>query len=241
MDMQLVPKNALELIQPWTHWFLYGDSGSGKTQDAATFPRPLFLVPQNEGSLATLRGQDVPYYEITDMSSPIVAGTGGMNRVLEEIERAYASAPDDFPYDTIVLESMSHYCDLVIEELSDGGKTIMDQFRWGKLSSHLRNVQARLRRLDVHVVFTALARTDKADDGTVVGEPLMPGQSALKLPAACDVIGYCEVTTSKNAPQYKVHFRRHRHFMARSRFKGLPSTVEDFDFQQVSHLLRAGA
>lgn len=234
-------KNAADLHSPWTHWFLYGDSGSGKTRNCSTFPRPLFIVPQNEGSLATLRGQNVPYFEVVDMSSPLRDGAGGMVRVLDAIEAEYNAAPDQFPYDTIVLESMSHYCDLVVEELSSGGKATMDQFKWGQLSSHLRNIQTRLRRLDVHVVFTALARTEKGDDGSIVGEPMIPGQSAIKLPAACDVIGYCEVTSGKNNPKWRVHFRRHKHFMARTRFAGLPDTIDDFDFQQVSHLLKAGA
>jgi hypothetical protein len=236
--IQSTVKNAQQLIQPWTHWFLYGDSGSGKTLAASTFPRPVFLVPQNEGSITSLRGRDVPYYEIVDMGSALVSGRGGMLRVLDELEAMYAEDPNTFPYDTVVVESLSHYCDLVTEELTGGGIRPMDQFRWGQLSSHLRTIQVRLRRLDVHAVFTSLARTTTADDGTVIGDAMIPGQSSIKLPAACDVIGYCEVTTSKNNPVHRIHFRRHKHFIARSRFDGLPATIDNFSFQQVETLLQ---
>src|ERR1051325_4596977 len=129
----LSAKNALALTLPWTHWFFYGDTGSGKTRAASTFPRPIFLVPQNEGSIVTLQGLDIPYYEITDMGSPLVNGTGGMNRALDEIEALYAEGPDAFPFDSIVVESLSHYSDLVQEELTGGATRPMDQFKWGQL------------------------------------------------------------------------------------------------------------
>ena len=109
MTTILSAKNATALIQPWTHWFFYGESGSGKTVNASSFPRPLFLVPQNEGSIATLRGRDIPYYEITDMGSPLQNGVGGMNRALDEVEALYNEAPDQFPFDTTVIENLSHY------------------------------------------------------------------------------------------------------------------------------------
>lgn len=237
--MTLSLKNAKDLDAPWTHWFLYGDSGSGKTMAASTFPNPVFIIPKNEGSITTLRGTDVPYYEATDMNSRLSKdGVGGMNAILQELEDEYHRAPDDFPFDTIVVESMSHYADLIIEELTEGGKAPMNQQQWGLLTAHIRNIQARLRNLDVHVVFTALAKTDKSDDGkTLIGEPLIQGQSARKLPAACDVIGYCEESGGKNNTVWRVHFRRHKHFAARSRFTELPRVVEDFHFNEVEQYI----
>ena len=242
--MALSTKNAKDIGTPWVHFFLYGDTGSGKTKAASTFPRPLFLVPQNENSITTLRGQDVPYYEIIDMSSPVADGIGGMIAVLDEIERAYDKGPEEFPFDTIVIESISHYADLCIEEMSKGNALQMDQQKWGRLGSHFRNLQTRLRKLDCHVVFTALAKASVIADaedggGQAPGAPLIQGQTALKLPSACDVIGYCEeYRANAKDLEYRVHFRKYRHFPARSRFSRMPAVVKNFDFKKVEAFLK---
>lgn len=236
--MSLSFKNAKNLENPWTHWFFFGATGSGKTTLAATFPRPIFILPKNEGSIATLRGQDIPYYEVIDLSSKIKNGVGGMNRVIDELEALYKKSPDDFPFDTIVIESTSHYADLVIEDMTAGGRIQMNQGMWGVLAAHFRNIQSRLRNMDVHVVFTALDKVDKADDGTVIGGPLIPGQTAKKLPSSCDVIGYCELAGGKNNLNYRVHFRKYKAFDARSRFDGIPAQVENFNFADLEkHLV----
>jgi len=239
--MTITAMNAQNLQSPWTHWFMYGDSGAGKTKAASTFPRPVFLVPENEGSITTLRGMDMPYYTITDKSSPLRNGRGGMVHVLDELEHEYASNPDNFPFDTIVVESLTHFADLAVEEISNGATVPMDQFRWGLLSSHLRNLQARLRRLDVHAVFTALAKTEADDNKVLLGLPMVQGQAALKIPSACDVIAYCEVSPSKNAPVFSVHTRRYKHFIARSRFKRLPARIDNFNFADIADTLGADA
>jgi len=242
--MTISAKNAKDILAPWVHFFLYGDTGSGKTMAASTFPRTLFLVPQNENSITTLRGRDVPYYEIIDMSSPVNAGVGGMIPVLEEIEKAYDQGPDAFPFDTIVIESISHYADLCIEEMSKGNALQMDQQKWGRLGSHFRNLQTRLRKLDCHVVFTALAKASiiaDAEDGgaRTPGSPLIQGQTALKLPSACDVIGYCEeYRPNAKDMKYRVHFRKYQTFPARSRFSRMPAVVESFDFKKIEDFLR---
>jgi AAA domain len=229
--MSLSARNAKDLIAPWTHWFLYGESRSGKTKSASTFPRPVFLVPYNEQSITTLRGLDMPYYEITGMKGAVVNGSGGLEDVLTELETEYYKDPDAFPYETVVVESISHYSDLVADELTRGGKAFMDQAKWGQFLAHFRNVQSRLRRMDVHAVFTALSDV-KTTENTTIGGPLIQGQTSKKLPSACDVIAYCEEIRAKTSI-YRMHLRRYGHFAAGSRFSKLPEIIDDFDFKNI--------
>lgn len=216
---------------------------SGKTTAALTFPYPFFIVPMTENSIATGRGQDVPYVE--------AAGPTDLNAVLAYLEDAQRksqqllaaekpeAAWEAFPYQTVVVESLSHYTDLIIEELTNGGTRKMDMQQWGLLSSHLRNIHTRLSNLPIHVVYTALAQVKENDSGAIQGGALMSGAMAMKLPSACDAIGYCEQTMTKDGMQYRVHFRRFKQFPARIRApRGVetPAFIDDFTFDKVKGL-----
>lgn len=229
------------LSDPYTRWFLYGASGAGKTQAASTFPVPLFIVPRSENSHVTLMGRDFDVVLIEDRASLV--------RVIQELEErveraqdlwardtddAIARADEIFPWQTIVVESLSHYCEMLVEDISRGGAKRMDQQQWGLLSSHLRNVHQRLSLLPVHVVYTAL---DAAGTEDTAGKPLMTGKNATIIPSACDVIGYCECATSKRGTVYRVHFREFQRNIARSRFPGLPERVVNFDFAELEKTL----
>lgn len=234
-------KNAADLINPWAHWFFYGPTGSGKTQLASTFPRPLFIVPQNEKSIATLRGLSFPYYEVCDMDRAKLntkTGVGSMISIIDKIEFLYRRAPDKFPFDTIVVESLTHYADLVQEQLTNGATKTMAQHDWNSISSHMRSIQTRARALELHWIFTALDKTEQSDDGkTVIGGPHLSGQLATKFPSSCDVIGYCEEIRGKDESIYRVHFRRHKYFPARSRYRRIPPVIDNFNFADVQFAL----
>lgn len=241
----LPKKNAQDITAPWTTWFLYGDTGSGKTSAAATFPRPYFIVPQNEQSIVTLKGRDIDYVEVIGsgtLEKRSVKPSGfGLEQIVTMIEQEYASQPDSFPYDTIVIESLSHYMDLVIEELTAGNKYDMDWSKWGLLSGHLRSIHGRLRTLDVNVVYTALANVPSDDGGKNNGPkqslgPMMQGKMAFKLPSACDVVGYFEINAGK-PPHYYAHFQPHRNYTARTRFPGIPAKVENFNYADIAQFL----
>jgi len=234
--------NAQALV-PWTHWFVYGATRSGKTEMASTFPDPLFIVPQNEASITTLMGRDVPYvlcsspFGAFDESTGIGGLVGQKDKhgnseigILDALERMYRKNPNSFPYQTIVLESMSHYCDMVEEHLTMGATKQMDPLAWGKMKDHLRHVQLRLRKMNVHVVFTCLDET-KTNEKTKIttGGPLMSGKAAKTLPSSCDVIAY----TRRAGDKFYVHFKNYSHFYAGTRFPRFPQQIENFRFEDV--------
>jgi hypothetical protein len=235
--MSLSFKNAAQLDAPWTRWFFYGETGSGKTSIAASFPDPVFIVPVNEGSIVTLRGRDIPYYESCDMSSQVRDGVGGLNRILDELERNYVQDINAFPFQTIVLDSLTHYSELVVEEISESGTKQMDPKKWGEVGAHFRNVHSRLCNMQVHVVYTALSRIDKNDAGVVIAGPFLSGAAAIKLPSACEVVGYCEATKVKGITEYRTHFKKCGFYPARTRFGALPDVIQNFDFAEVQPYL----
>jgi hypothetical protein len=237
-------QNAQAITQPWLHIFLYGDTGSGKTTAAATMPTPLMLMPASEGSELTLAGQDIEFIKLgRDANNQHIDAVTHTNIVLAELEERMArfNAGDDaaFPWETIVLENWTHYCDMVIASLTNDGRKPMDMQGWGKLGTFLMSIHTRLRRLPVHVVYTALAKLSEGEGKAQVGMPSIPGSVALKLPTSCDLIGYMEeIPPSRGGevPTHRVHFRKKGPYMARTRFRGFPAYIDDFSFDQIAAL-----
>lgn len=240
----------------YTAWFLFGAMGSGKTTAISTFPAPLFLVPANEGSQLTLkdRGLDMPYVIVGRENGQPIPARRHINAILTDLEKRhrkmqklfreagkaeteeeadvlYTKGDKAFPWRTIGVESITQMADLFIEDITEQGRHAMDQQKWGVLANTFRSIHNRLRNMDVHIVYTAL---DKIDDKTTHGLPNIQGSTATKLPAACDVVGYCEEATAGNKSTYRVHFRRFGKYVARTRFNRMPRMVTNFNFGEVA-------
>lgn len=261
--MQIHSTLADPELDPYTAWFLYGPTGSGKTRAAATFPRPLILVPRNESSQLSLRQFDLPYTTIgredgnpqgaavkvrpqlqrfiSDMRQAAneadaylaAAWKADPNGESDEARELFAKADKAFPYETFVFESLSHLTDLLVEEIGNSGsgkaKGKMDIQKWGEIQSFYRNLHNALRGLPIHIVYTAL---DAYDDEQERGGPAISGKTSERLPSACDVIGYCEEVPDKT-PTYRIHFRRYKNYVARSRFDAVPRVVTNFNFEKL--------
>lgn len=232
-----------DLDEPWTRWFLYGDTGTGKTTAAASFPRPLFLVPVNEKSVTVLSGRKFPYVLIKDWSAPFEEskGVGGMNAVLQRIEMEYKRDPNAFPYDTIVAEALTHLAELFKDELTQGSKVSMDVQKYDKLTSYFRGMHARLSQLDTHVVYCALAQVDEK---TSRGDAYLSKKIKEIIPSSCEVYAYLTAADKgkdKNGiplpKDYKMYTTPHGEWKARTRYRNLPPVMHNFKFDDIKHLL----
>jgi hypothetical protein len=244
-------------LDPWLHVFFYGDTGSGKTHNASTFPKPLFIVPQNEQSQTTLMGRDFDYIEVTGPHGGFNESTGqggmfaeptangqGPDGIIDKLEKLYRKNPNEFPWETLVFESTTHYAELVQEYISKGGTKAIDQLGWGKYTQHFRSLHTRLRAIQVHVVFTALAEVKVLEKSkTEVGAPMLSGKSKNLLPSACDIIGFCKripgyMDKERTIPRHRVFFRPEAPYYARTRFKAMPEYVDQFSFDKIERFCR---
>lgn len=223
-------KNAKDIQAPWAHVFLYGPSGGGKTTSASSFPNPLFLVTKLENSVLTLRGKDFKYIEVSKT-----------DELVDVLESFYVlqqtKGPEALPFETLVLESVSHYCDMITGEIfgkktkSTGAASLdkvtsgaMVQADWRVMRTHFVYIQRALKRLEAHTVMTALADPPRFDQQTKIysdGGPLIQGAARDILPSACDIISYVE----SDNDVYRAHSRPHARYVARTRFEQMPSTV----------------
>jgi hypothetical protein len=269
VSIQIQQTGALKGQVPYTAWFFYGETGSGKTTAASSFPDPIFLVPSNENSFIALLDQErsFPYVILgKDMQTgqplkvrqhvmEVLGWFEDMHREAvrlqnvaaaleaagkaEEADAKYDEAARAFPYQSVVLESCTHLVDLVIEDITDYGRKPIDQRGWGLIQTFLRTVHDRLRALDVHIVYTALAQVkDVKGTESSQGSPNISGSMAQKMPSACDCIGYCEeLNGPKGESIYRIHFRKFGPYPARARFRRMPKFVDGFKFEAVAEYL----
>jgi hypothetical protein len=176
---------------------------------------------QEQAIPVVLMGRDVLFKRITSGTDMLTLVTH-----LEQIQAK--EGPDGLPGQTLVLDSLSHYADLVIEEIAAGRKNGMDQQGWGALATHFRLLQQRLRNLDLHVIYTSLAETLTNDTGAAIGgRPRLTGAARDMLPSACDLILYLDVRDSvgQAAPIHRAYSRPKAGYIARSRFPTLPGEM----------------
>lgn len=198
----------------------YGPTRSGKTHLAATFPRPIFIVPQNEGSEEVIRGRDLPIKKI--------ASSAGMTATLHELLAFQRSGQLHQWGETVVVESLSHYSEIFEMELTNHGVGTMSG-QWGKYGSHFVFMREVLWQLDAHVVFTALpaVKTDKGGGVLRAGVKLY-GQPGDLLVSSCDLVGYCEQVAGN---QFLCHVENYGPYPGGTRIKGMPNGIyQNFNF-----------
>lgn len=232
--MTIQKSNTLDPVSPWTRWFFAGESGSGKTTAISTFPGELLIIePGNESSSTTLRenGIEAEVWQVFTMDD--------MEKAIADLMTRYddmlAGNEDAFPWQTVVIESLTHYADLVIEALTNGYREDMNQYKWGQLSFHIIGIHNRLVNLGAHLAYTSQVEFSEKDKKLV---PMLQGRARVIIPAACDAVGLCDVTARNikgkgNVVEYKTYFRTHRSFSARTRYNWVPQEIVNFDFTEL--------
>lgn len=175
-------------------YVFYGKSGTGKTTLAGTFPKPLLLDIQDEGTDSVLDIKGLKVWDITD---------------LDDFEDAFwYLKKGDHPFKTVILDTVTMLQHLKIEDLvgeklrklgkQAGDWGTMTKQDWGAVASYLKHWITEFRNLDMIVIFIAQERIFNASDddddrnqGQIdpeVGPALSPAVKS-HLNAAVSVIG----------------------------------------------------
>lgn len=212
--------NAAAMPTHRVHCCFYGPTGSGKTAIAASFPRPIFIIPQNEGSEETLRGLPIPVKKVNTSTE--------MVNTLHELLALHKSGHLHEWGETIIIESLSHYSELFEMELTNRGAGTM-QGKWGQYNSHFVFMREVLWQLDAHVVFTGLPMVKTDKNGSVIKAGVkLYGQPGELLVSSCEVVGYCEQIAGN---QFLCHVENYGGYPARTRIRGMPNaTYQNFNF-----------
>lgn len=227
-------RNAADYKEQWLRVFLYGGMRSGKTTQAASFPQPFFLGAPNENGIQTLQGLDVPYFvpgEL-DVMTTTEDMQGLLNLVLADVQALGVARDGGAAWrakwgSTIIWDSVSHYADAVVNQLSlkkdqrtgELIRTETSQQTWGLLRTHLTNIRDVLFRLPCHVIITALDNTTTDEKGNITWQgPRIQGAAGDLIPSSCELLGYCDAVGNDN---FVVYFQKYGKAEAGTRLSGM--------------------
>lgn len=164
---------------PVDTFLIYGDTRSGKTEFAATFPRPLIIADATEGGYTTIKRMDRSKWFEEDRK-PIVKAVDTMNdmaKLSPEVDAMIARGE----VCTIVFDAFSYYCDFYLAQLLKLQSKPDNRQAYGQLGVHLREVRTNYHAKGVNTVWLCLAKHPDADDPK--GRPMIPGQQSDKFSA----------------------------------------------------------
>lgn len=218
------PTNVL----PRNTFLVYGDSRTGKTTWAATFPRPVFFSDATEGGWDSIANMsDDQLFE--PGVKPLVWAIEKMDDMVTARAKAEPLIASG-RIQTIVTDSISYYCDLFLNFLLMAQAKKDTRSAYGDLGNHLRDLRVKTHMLPVNVVWLALAK--HPDDVFPVGGPMIPGQQADKFMAGVHYIFHSRVDQQKRGqellpPTYEMRTRKYLGYIAGNRLGGRANQLPD--------------
>lgn len=222
--------------------FSYGQSRTGKTRFAGSFPRPLFLSDVTEGGWETLRHMpDSALYE--PGVRPEVWGIekfADMPDALGKVRQLITSNPSRVR--TLVVDSISFYQDTYLVDMErvmprKNGE-VDTRALYQNLFNHLRWLMVEIGKLPINTVYLALEKAP--DDKGNPGGPLLAGKSAQAAPARCGYFFYHRVSrpTLDAPPVFEVRTKPFERFLAGTRASEvLPDPLPEPTYRCLAKLL----
>jgi len=215
-------------VMPRNTFLVYGDSRSGKTTWAATFPRPLFLSDVTEGGWDSIANMsDEQMFE--PGVKPLVWGIEKMADMAEARAKALPLIQSG-RVQTLVIDSLTFYTDLYLNYLIGMQAKKDMRAAYGDLGNHLRDLRVQTHALPVNVVWLCLAK--HPDDDNPTGRPMIPGQQGDKFMAGCHYIFYARSWQEKRGqellpPNFEMRTRRYMNYIAGNRLGGRAQDLPD--------------
>lgn len=166
----------------------YGDTRTGKTRFAGTFPNALFIADKSERGWTTLETMPgVEFYH--EDKPPLVFGVINRQEMTEALAKAEQLVKLGY-IDTLVVDSLTFYAESWYQSelqatLAVPNAKLDTRGLYGALSSHLADIRMQIHEWGCNVVWTALAAPP--EDGRQ-GGPMISGKSRERFPAGCDHI-----------------------------------------------------
>jgi hypothetical protein len=231
---------------------IYGESGSGKTVAATSFPTPL-LVYDFDGKInSAARTHSVERtrgIEVCDCQH------GGRNqskfqdfdRYLTELERMYRSLtgnPEGAQFKTVVVDSITQFCEALMTHIITKfparrvNNLLPNQQDYHQFSVEFKDYVMRLLSLPINVVMTAHIEESKDENtGEIEHKPFVKGQKlAPWLPAVFEEVYHQFVKVENGKSSYVWRTQSDAKFNCRSQLPGMAAIVKA-DWESINQAL----
>ena len=218
----------------WIKTMAVGESGTGKSQFAASFPTPGFVFDFGK-EILSYRGKDFTYeqYELTAQG-------------WSKYERDFIQVKKDVKekvYKTVIVDNLSSMTDLCMEKALqlDPKRSATGGPLWQVHYSMVKNLmEGKLRQmlnLDCNLVFIAHLDPITDDNGAVIGvEPSLTGKLSGDVPAYFDEVFYHAIKRGPNGPEWVIQTvpigRNHGRSRASGRERLLPDILPN-DYAEI--------
>jgi hypothetical protein len=220
--------------------FVCGDSGTGKSIFASTFPTPGFVFDFDKG-IDSYRGKDFDYEQF-DLSPQ---GWVQFEKTLMTLEK---ELKEDCRYKTIIIDSTTVMTDLAMERSMqlDPKRSATNGPLWNVHYQMVKNlVEGKLRKiinLPCNIVVIAhLENITNQETGALIGiEPLLTGNLSKRVPGYFSEVYYANVKQKDGKNQYLMQTVNKGFYKARSRMRGVEDYLEDYvpnDYNKIMEML----
>jgi hypothetical protein len=230
-----LPIQPVQSRSPFLNIMVYGDSGTGKTvlagsADGVPDMRSVLIIDV-EGGTESLRAH------FPEVDTVRVITWKDMQNVYNELHRG------KHEYRTVVLDSLTEIQKFnmysIMEELvqkkgdaSNVDPDVPSMREWGKNLEQIRRMVRGFRDLQMHTIFTALAKEDKdARTGLRSIKPSLSGKMADEVAAFLDIVAYYYVKEIQDGDETVskrlLLTRKTSSIVAKDRSSRLPIVVED--------------
>lgn len=191
-----MPLPSLDEVEEYTNVMFFGESGSGKTTDAAHMAMlgPIVYVNAEAGIKAKpLRKLGVPTSNIHPYS---IQSYADLDHLYWETKRRLDQEPGSLA--GVVFDSMTEIQKKLVESIVDerhakrtrsgmeDDEFFTDRDEYGRMTEMVRRVSRRFRDLPCHTAFVCLAKRDVDNDGVYYRPALTPAFAA-------DLMGYVDI------------------------------------------------
>ena len=209
---------------------VYGESGSGKTTFASTFPNVLFIDSDRGGR--TLKQKHIPFI-------PLVRERGVYKKLIQSLIKLKTEPTvGDYKLETLVIDGITSLAEIFLYEImrfpdKPGRKPkdpLIEKPDWddySMLGSRLLMLHVQLADMPFNVVVTGLPMLEKDEvTGGFIGKVNVIGGFRNSIAKHYDEVYFLTMQSNRNETHSIAHLRKFKYYEAKSRDNLDPEVID---------------